>query len=124
MMEVTAAPAAAPVKRLVVSLERICLSLSPAMSFRAIDMRSMPKRKSARPPSMPINIGPSSILEAAEVRIGSEARISTNGSIQKIAHRAIDQRKGGGLWPNGLAAFIFGEFGFKTYQISRNCLHQ
>jgi len=40
-------------------------------------------------------MGPSSKLEAAEVRIGSEARISTNGSIQKIAHRAIDQRKGG-----------------------------
>ena len=95
MIEVTAAPAAAPVKRLVVNLERICLGLSLAMSLRAIDMRSMPKRKSARPPSMPINMGPSSILEAAEVRMGSEARIDTNGSIQKMAQRAIDQRKVG-----------------------------
>jgi hypothetical protein len=40
-------------------------------------------------------MGPSSILEAAEVRMGSEARIDTNGSIQKMAQRAIDQRKVG-----------------------------
>jgi hypothetical protein len=40
-------------------------------------------------------MGPSSILEAAEERMGSEARIDTNGSIQKMAQRAIDQRKVG-----------------------------
>ena len=84
MIEVTAAPAAAPVKRLVVSLASICLSLSPAMSFKAIDMRSMPKRKSAKPPSMPINIGPKFKPEADVVTTVSDARINTSHSIHKI----------------------------------------
>ena len=57
-IEVTKAPAIAPVNRFVVSLERTFLSPSPAINLRASDIWSKPNRNSAKPPTRPMTMEP------------------------------------------------------------------
>ena len=84
MMDVTTAPAAAPVNRLVVSFARIFRSPSPAIRFKASAIWSMPKRNKANPPSSPIRIGP---ISRVVVDIISAAAIYTLVKLNEITSK-------------------------------------